>query len=76
MEIEPKTEIVLFRSSIGIFFEFQETASEEDLKKIVKEYFDRWFNLEGEMFLLQREVILRDLQVNKLTSSTTKARDI
>ena len=42
MEIEPKTEIVLFRSSIGIFFEFQETASEEDLKKIVKEYFDRF----------------------------------
>jgi hypothetical protein len=43
----------------------QEKASEDDLKKIVKEYFDRWFNLEGEMFFLQREVILRDLQVTK-----------
>jgi hypothetical protein len=37
--------------------------SEDDLKKVVKAYFDKWFNLEGEMFFLQREVILRDLQV-------------
>merc|ERR1712200_300111 len=35
-------------------------------KEIVKEYFDKWFNLEGEMFFLQREVILRDLQINEL----------
>ncbi len=32
---------------------------------IVKNYFDKWYNLEGEMFFLQREVILRDLQVTR-----------
>ena len=36
-----------------------DNASDDELKKIVKEYFDKWFNLEGEMFFLQREVILR-----------------
>ena len=25
--------------------------------QVVKAYFDKWFNLEGEMFFLQREVI-------------------
>merc|ERR1712154_715140 len=46
-----------------------ESASDDDLKKIVKEYFDKWYNLEGEMFFLQREVILRDLQINELNMS-------
>merc|ERR1712226_1055610 len=46
-----------------------ENASEDELKKIVKEYFDKWYNLEGEMFFLQREVILRDLQINELNMS-------
>jgi len=36
-----------------------DSAGDDDLKKIVQEYFDRWYNLEGEMFYLQREVILR-----------------
>merc|ERR1711953_1197283 len=45
--------------------------SAEELKKIVKEYFDKWFNLEGEMFFLQREVILRDLQINELNMSVS-----
>ena len=27
-----------------------DNASDDELKKIVKEYFDKWFNLEGEMF--------------------------
>merc|ERR1719497_151284 len=40
-------------------------------KTIVKEYFDKWFNLEGEMFFLQREVILRDLQINELNMSVS-----
>merc|ERR1712201_60346 len=44
-----------------------ESASLDDLKKICQEYFDRWYSLEGEMFFLQREVILRDLQINELT---------
>ena len=48
-----------------------ESASEDDLKKIVKEYFDKWYNLEGEMFFLQREVILRDLQINELNMSVS-----
>ena len=39
--------------------------------EIVKEYFDKWFNLEGEMFFLQREVILRDLQINELNMSVS-----
>merc|ERR1711875_161260 len=43
----------------------------EELKKIVKEYFDKWYNLEGEMFFLQREVILRDLQINELNMSVS-----
>jgi len=47
-----------------------DNASDE-LKKIVKEYFDKWFNLEGEMFFLQREVILRDLQINELNMSVS-----
>merc|ERR1711962_17082 len=48
-----------------------ENASEDELKKIVKEYFDKWYNLEGEMFFLQREVILRDLQINELNMSVS-----
>jgi hypothetical protein len=48
-----------------------ESMSEEELKKVVKEYFDKWFNLEGEMFFLQREVILHDLQVNELHMSVS-----
>merc|ERR1711865_1081091 len=40
-------------------------------KEIDKEYFDKWFNLEGEMFFLQREVILRDLQINELNMSVS-----
>merc|ERR1711935_869015 len=30
--------------------EQERNASDDELKKIVKEYFDKWFNLEGEMF--------------------------
>merc|ERR1712077_152491 len=48
-----------------------DNASDDELKKIVKEYFDKWFNLEGEMFFLQREVILRDLQINELNMSVS-----
>merc|ERR1711913_217538 len=48
-----------------------ESASDDALKKIVKEYFDKWYNLEGEMFFLQRGVILRDLQINELTISVS-----
>ena len=48
-----------------------ESMSEDDLKKVVKAYFDKWFNLEGEMFFLQREVILRDLQINELHMSVS-----
>ena len=48
-----------------------ESMAEDDLKKVVKEYFDKWFNLEGEMFFLQREVILRDLQINELHMSVS-----
>merc|ERR1711872_755779 len=43
----------------------------EELKKICQEYFDKWYGLEGEMFFLQREVILRDLQINELTISVS-----
>merc|ERR1712113_1366863 len=48
-----------------------ESASMDDLKKICQEYFDKWYGLEGEMFFLQREVILRDLQINELTISVS-----
>merc|ERR1712008_278927 len=48
-----------------------DNASDDELKKIVKEYFDKWFNLEVEMFFLQREVILRDLQINELNMSVS-----
>merc|ERR1712154_130429 len=44
-----------------------ENASTDELKKICQQYFDKWYSLEGEMFFLQREVILRDLQINKPT---------
>merc|ERR1712027_219490 len=43
----------------------------EDLKKICQEYFGKWYKLEAEMFFLQREVILRDLQINELTISVS-----
>merc|ERR1711892_540032 len=46
-----------------------DSASTDDLKKICQQYFDKWYGLEGEMFFLQREVILRDLQINELTIS-------
>merc|ERR1712154_376473 len=44
-----------------------DSASVDDLKKICQQYFDKWYSLEGEMFFLQREVILRALQINELT---------
>merc|ERR1719464_1815746 len=46
----------------------------EELKKICQTYFDKWYSLEGEMFFLQREVILRDLQINELTISVSDMR--
>merc|ERR1712223_2257647 len=46
-------------------------ASMDELKKICQQYFDKWYSLEGEMFFLQREVILRDLQINELTISVS-----
>merc|ERR1711877_30947 len=48
-----------------------DAASMDDLKKICQQYFDKWYSLEGEMFFLQREVILRDLQINELTISVS-----
>merc|ERR1712105_201548 len=48
-----------------------ENASTDELKKICQQYFDKWYSLEGEMFFLQREVILRDLQINELTISAS-----
>merc|ERR1711935_142007 len=48
-----------------------EDASTDDLKKICQQYFDKWYALEGEMFFLQREVILRDLQINELNMSVS-----
>merc|ERR1712090_25860 len=44
-----------------------DSASMDDLKKTCQQYFDKWYSLEGEMFFLQREVILRDLQINEPT---------
>merc|ERR1712029_1203470 len=48
-----------------------DNASVDDLKKICQQYFDKWYKLEAEMFFLQREVILRDLQINELTISVS-----
>merc|ERR1711997_60100 len=48
-----------------------ENASVDDLKKICQQYFDKWYKLGAEMFFLQREVILRDLQINELTISVS-----
>merc|ERR1711974_186526 len=48
-----------------------ENASTDELKKICQQYFDKWYSLEAEMFFLQREVILRDLQINELTISVS-----
>jgi len=48
-----------------------DAAGDEELKNIVKALFDKWYNLEGEMFFLQREVILRDLQINELNMSVS-----
>merc|ERR1712137_261681 len=43
----------------------------ERKKKLCQGYFDKWYKLEAEMFFLQREVILRDLQINELTISVS-----
>ena len=48
-----------------------ESAGVDDLKTIVKEYYDKWYNLEGEMFYLQREVLLKDLQINDLNMAVS-----
>ena len=48
-----------------------DSASMDDLKKICQQYFDKWYSLGGEMFFLQPEVILRDLQINELTISVS-----
>ena len=45
-----------------------DSASMDDLKKICQQYFDNWCSLEGEMFFLQPEVILR---INELTISVS-----
>merc|ERR1711989_249112 len=42
-----------------------DNASTDELKKICQQYFDKWYSLEGEMFLL------RDLQINELTISVS-----
>merc|ERR1712071_731863 len=47
-----------------------DASSMDDLKGICQKYFDK-YGLEGEMFFLQREVILRDLQINELTISVS-----
>merc|ERR1711862_61835 len=47
-----------------------DNASVDDLK-ICQGYFDKWYKLEAEMFFLQREVILRDFQINELTISVS-----
>ena len=43
----------------------------DDLKKIFQQYFDKWYSLKREMFFLQPEVILGDLQINELTISVS-----
>merc|ERR1712080_67850 len=53
-----------------------DNASDEELKKIVKEYFDKWFNLEGEMFFLQREFIKPTLKkVSKYENKFAKLQE-
>merc|ERR1712076_189851 len=49
-----------------------ENASVDDLKKICQQYFDKWYKLEAEMFFLQREVILRDMQGKFIKPSLKK----
>merc|ERR1711997_746781 len=48
-----------------------EAASQDELKKICQQNFDKGYSLEGEMFFLQREVILRDLQINEAKECVT-----
>merc|ERR1712066_509417 len=53
-----------------------EAASIDDLKKICTELFDKWYNLEGEMFFLQREVILPTLKkVSKYENKFAKLQE-
>jgi hypothetical protein len=54
----------------GIKKDFDE-SSIDDLKKICSGLFDKWYNLEGEMFFLSREVILRDMTIAELNMSVS-----
>merc|ERR1712038_150210 len=44
-----------------------DNANLDKLMKICQQLFDKWYSLEGEMFFLQREVILRDRTIKKLS---------
>lgn len=48
-----------------------ESSTDDELKKVVQDYFDKWYSLEGELFYLQREVLLRDLQINDLNMAVS-----
>lgn len=48
-----------------------ESSSEEDIKKILQEYHSKWYNLESELFYLQRDVLLKDLQITELNMAVS-----
>jgi len=51
-----------------------EEASIDELKAILKEYYDRWVAAEGEVYDVNYAVKLRDMQINELEMEVSDMR--
>jgi hypothetical protein len=51
-----------------------ENASEEELKSILKEYYDKWVASESEKYDIEYNVKVRDMQIHQLEMEVTDMR--
>jgi len=51
-----------------------ENASEDELKAILKEYYDKWVITEGEKYDIEYNVKMRDMQIHQLEMEVTDMR--
>lgn len=51
-----------------------ENCSEDELKAILKEYYDKWVATEGEKYDIEYTVKMRDMQIHQLEMEVTDMR--
>lgn len=51
-----------------------EGCSEEELKAILKQYYDKWVATEGEKYDIEYNVKMRDMQIHQLEMEVTDMR--